>query len=439
VLAGVYLLCHGALLLFDLHHPGAFLTGDRAAARVIAMTNLIAARPSLAGAAALNGPIGDYLGQLLPYALGGRIGVLLAQLALGLMATLSCQALGSRILKSETRGLAAGLIYLMLPGSLLDTHTLTSEAIANPLLVTGVALLGAYLDGARRTGALYVAALLLGAAALVRPQYLLLPVAILPALLAGSAPKTRIASAALAAAIFLGPVLVGAGVERLAQSLDHASDAGRAPVTRNDMPYHLWSRATRMSAIARFTLQPAENARQAISPTAFFSLAAAHPGAFSATLVSDATNLIANPGTNQLLVAYLGLFQTGRDLAYWQRVRDRDGLIAMSRALLALDPGFVWVLLGSTILWIGFLILALRGAIASPKGAMRTLLLGFVFYCLIVPFAAGVVRWTHRTPIDFALAIFAVAGLAAGPQLEIVTRASTRNAPDFVKGPSSKA
>lgn len=420
ILAAVYFLCHGALFLFDLRHPAAFLTGDRAGDRIAAMTSLLAGQRSVAGALVHNGAVGDYLGQLLPYALGGRIGVLLMQIALGFVAALSCHVLGTRILKSETYGLAAALITIVLPGSLLNTHTLTSEAVANPLIVIGMTLLCAYLDGARRTGALYAAALLLGAAALVRPQFLLLPVAVLPAMLTEKAQKTRLAAALLAGGIFFAPFAGGAAVNSLAQTLGHAPDAGRPPVTRNDMPYHLWSRANRMSAIAHFTLPQAEMADKAVSPAAFVSLAAAHPGAFARTIVSDTTNLVANPGTNALFVQYLGVFRTGRELTYWQEVRDRQGIVAMLRELLRLDAGFAWTFLASAVLWIAFLLLAMRGAIALRHGPSRTLLLCFVFYCLIVPFAAGAVRWSHRTPIDFALAIFAVAGFAFGTRKQSV-------------------
>ena len=153
VLAAVYFLCHGALFLFDLRHPAAFLTGDRAGDRISAMTSLLVGKPSVAAALAHNGAVGDYLGQLLPYALGGRIGVLLAQIALGLVAALSCHALGSRILRSESHGLAAALIMIVLTGSLLNTHTLTSEAVANPLIVIGMTLLCAPVSPRKSIGA----------------------------------------------------------------------------------------------------------------------------------------------------------------------------------------------------------------------------------------------------------------------------------------------
>jgi hypothetical protein len=173
-----------------------------------------------------------------------------------------------------------------------------------------------------------------------------------------------------------------------------------------------------MSQIGHFELPRDLAARHSMSPIQFAHLSASKPLLLIDTVASDGVNLMANPGTNQLFVQYLGLFQTGKDLTYWQTVRDERGTFYMFRQLLALDPQFVLVFLSSTIIWFAllaaatytFIVLSIR---TSSRSGSWQFVAGLIVYSLAVPFAAGSIRWTHRTPIDFVLAILSTLGASS--------------------------
>ena len=414
IVAGCYLLCHAAFFIFDLHHPDAILFGDRAAHRAIAIAGLVGG-PTPVSALARNGPVGDYIAQAVMFAVAGRIGILVGQIALGLAGALFCQAFARGALKSDSAALATALVYIVLPESLDAPHTIVSEAVCNPLLIVGVTWLCAFLKDGDSSHALRPAALMLGLAALVRPQFLLLPVGLVPALRARNAPKLTFSSAAAAALLFYAPTVVGTAAVAVARSLDPSWQlATEDPDARNDIPYHLWSRATSMSAIGHFALPETAVRTRSLGIGAFVEITAQHPSALAGTLVADVEQLVIYPGRIQLL-SYTELFRSAMAASRWHTTPTiADGGPAPQRTALATAFGAITV--ASEALWLAFLCLAVVGAVTLSRGNARAgprwrFVAFFGVYSLIVPFAAGGVRWDHRTPVDFILATLACAGV----------------------------
>ncbi len=159
-----------------------------------------------------------------------------------------------------------------------------------------------------------------------------------------------------------------------------------------------------------------------LEPAEFVTFAATHPVLFVKTAISDAFNLMANPGVAMLAGRYLGLFDLAernhRDLNKWREAREREGPLGVARLLWQTSPmGFVFNL-GGSLLWAGFLGLSLIGAwrfAVEPQltPAVRILLFGLAAYVIILTSAtAGYTRWDHRSGIEFVLAIWFAIGVA---------------------------
>ena len=71
--------------------------------------------------------------------------------------------------------LVAIVIYMMLPGSLIQPHQLASEAIYNPFIAIGLTFIVANVEQPFRFGRLWVGLAALAAAIVVRDQLLLFP------------------------------------------------------------------------------------------------------------------------------------------------------------------------------------------------------------------------------------------------------------------------
>ena len=107
-----------------------------------------------------------------------------------------------------------------------------------------------------------------------------------------------------------------------------------------------------------------------------------------------------------------------RDLNKWREAREREGPLGVARLLWQTSPtGFVFNL-GGSILWAGFLGLALIGAWQFGWNqrltpAVRVLLFGLATYAIVLTSAtAGYTRWDHRSGIEFILAIWFAVGVA---------------------------
>jgi hypothetical protein len=193
---------------------------------------------------------------------------------------------------------------------------------------------------------------------------------------------------------------------------------------------NLFLRADRMAAMGGVPMPASYLARAAtnqdvghLSSPEFLAFATNHPVLFAKTTVSDAFNLIANPGVAMLVGRYLGAFDLGernhRDLNKWRETREQSGPFGVLRLLWATSPvGFICNAIGG-LLWALFLGFAAWGAWtfardAEQLPAIRWLLFGLVAYGIVLTsITAGYTRWDHRSGIEFILALWSAIGATA--------------------------
>jgi hypothetical protein len=190
---------------------------------------------------------------------------------------------------------------------------------------------------------------------------------------------------------------------------------------------NLYLRADRMAAMGPVPMpgpylarKQADAEASTLEPAEFVTFATRYPRLFVKTAISDAFNLIANPGIAMLAGRYLGMFDLGernhRDLNKWREAREQSGPLGVLQLLWTTSPrGFLFNAIGG-LLWAAFLGIAAWGAwtFACDKEqmpAIRWLLFGLVGYVLLLTsVTAGYTRWDHRSGIEFVLAAWFAIG-----------------------------
>lgn len=418
----------GHLLLALLVPDGAarMLVGDRAGDRFRALTELLA-QPDLDHAIGVIfriGSPGDWILFAPAFAVAGPYGVMAQNVVLYALGLVALYRLGHMLLPPAGARIAC-IAWCLLPATVFHPHALASEAICNPLLIMLVERL-VRLELAEDAGwrDVLIAGAMTAVIAFVRHVYLLLPLAVALWLLL-LRPQGVGRSSRIAAYLALGYALtmlwwaaIGLGGQRypLGESV-------------GGLKSNLFLRADRMAAMGGLALpqgyldrnRAAGKELRTMRPAEFAAFAGAHPGLFIRSALSDAFNLVANPGVAMLAGRYLGLFDLGernhRDLNKWRETREREGVTGLVRLLWQTSPvGLAFNLAGS-ILWAGFVGLALLGAFLfvidrRQSPAVRVLLAGFVAYATVLTSAtAGYTRWDHRSGIEFILAIWFAIGL----------------------------
>jgi hypothetical protein len=435
VLLTAYLAIHLLLLgLVDTGRPDAFLMGDRSHGRLLAVQELVEFRSS--GQAltvlSLRGNPGDYAFHALFWAMGGRIGVILVQIALGVVGLAALYYLARLVLGSMEAALLTGVLYLLLPGTLLHPHVIATEGLFTPLLIGHVALLaGALLGAPPSRGRLVAAGVLAGVAAAIRPVFILFPILEASLLVVHRArpPRQILAFTALALALGLAwPVL---------HSVRLASPGWGGT---NTLSSNLHGRAQRMADLETLGLPEREVERRwlgpaELSPGAFARIVVQHPKAFLRTVLTDFSNLAVNSGLNAFAGRYLDLYPMSRDTRRFTETVDRLGSPwAALRDLARTTPVVFPLNAAAGLMWLGFTATSLAGLILLlrsrdlPSAIPWTLLL-LAIYVVTTAFAATGVRWSHRFPVEFVMAL-ATAGTMAAAWEWVRKRSTTPDAPD---------
>ena len=404
-LLAVAVVAHVGLFVFGLFDAGASLRFDRTGQRMGSAHRLLEAggaeRWQVLGT---RGVPGDYAWHALALAAtgGGLPGVVLVQLVLAGLAVYGVYRIAVRLdARPEVALLAAGL-YAVIPIDLAIPHFVASEAFCNPLLVLGFAALVPYATDEPRLSRLAAAGAAFGAAALTRSESL----PWLGLMVAGAA-AIAVRRVRRRAALHVG-LLAGLTFSGVATWLWLAPtppvDLRHASVS---LSWELANRAHRVLIAAGGDGRGVEAA-----PLASFLLAAIHhPLAFLREFVLQAAKLLALPD-NLDAFRFLGLYEYTGKRSDW--VHD-IGVLGAARRTFAEMPWLASWLAGTIVVWLAVLACSLRGAVRALRGSAGAsrlvwlLLLSLpVVWTFLRVLTQGESR--KRSPVDFALALFAAVG-----------------------------
>jgi hypothetical protein len=175
-----------------------------------------------------------------------------------------------------------------------------------------------------------------------------------------------------------------------------------------------------MAAIGSFALPEGVSQHRAMSMSQFAELAAQQPSALVHTVISDAVNLAGTTGVAMVYGRYLGLFNLGEteksDVFKWRDIRDQYGTRAMLAYLAEKAPVALAFTISFTLAWVMLLAVTLFGAWRFLLGPwpleLRLLFAAIPVYIFTLSFAAGSLRWDHRSPMEFVICLFFALGAA---------------------------
>ncbi|WP_407158795.1 hypothetical protein [Bradyrhizobium sp. STM 3557] len=405
-IALLYFFVHGALFIFDIYHPLAFLNGDRGNDRIVQVQEFTT-RSSDYWALLLSPSPGDYAFHAILYRFGGQYLVIAGQVLIEFGILVGVYMSVSHLI-GRRAAFWAGVLLVLMPGGLMSPHLLVTETWCTAFLSLGVLFLClAIEDDGDRWSAGSVAFILAGfvslaLASFVRPQGLLLPLAggltILATINRGQSSVVLgiVASYLLFPTSLLAFHFVSNGSFALG-----ASDA--------DLGTNLLLRANRI--LNNPFLTPGEK----LTIPQFLHIAAGHPVATVKTLYADAVNLFLNPGSNHLFGRYLTVYDP-EDFTFWVGLLDKTGPVGVVSRIIRQGGLFLltfafWAALHATVLFGVTLALwrAFRCRPAMPPWFWIIVAVAGVY--LVTAFAAGQLRWSHRAGIEPLLVILSVWGL----------------------------
>ncbi|MBW8271282.1 hypothetical protein [Caldovatus aquaticus] len=410
-LLAIYLVIHALLLWYDSSDPGLFVLGDRSEQRQSKINAILNGGGDFWSSLFANSNPGDYLYQAFVYHIGGRYGVIVLQIALGFVGV-ACTVYLAALLNFPPWAMRlAGMIMILMPGSLWQPHTLVTEALYNPAVAAASLFIGIFLTKNGTEGAryLYYGLALIAVAISIRVQ-----LAAFPFLLAAYLflqPQFR----QWRLVVPVVPISFLFSVAWLAFVVAHTGSLAM-PASDHDMGTNLYNRAARIAKIAQVELDPAEEERERLSVGEFARHVRDNPAAYLRTLATDGLNLAFNPGSIILLTRYFSLGPKADDANLWTNLRDRADPREILRSVADFGYLFVACVLLIQAAWMLLLVACGVGFFqfffANDHRSLRIFLLLLFVYSLAVLFLSGSVRWQHRTPVDFLLSLLAASGAA---------------------------
>ena len=407
LLAASYAIGH-ALLYFgnEATRSLAFLMGDRSQGRLKTLLEISDAMKEVPGSMLFlaYGNPGDFVLHLLPWLWGGIAGVVTAPVLVGLLGVLARYGFARRCFDSIGLAFMAALVYAIFPGRLLHPHVLATEAFFTPLLVGHVALLVHALTGGRNSNpALLGAGVLAGLAALLRPAFVLFPL-IEVALLLGfrSTSWRRMALCAVPALVLGFAIPLG--------SVTMGGPFGWG-VSAHSLEANLHDRAIRIAQYSGATLELPPGRRNVLRPGGFAAFAVRHPLGTLRTIAADAPTWTMNLGVNAFLGRYLELYELPRSRSHLARRSDETGPLDAIFETARNWPGAFWWNVPPTIGWVLLVIAAAAGALRVRRQGLMEIGLWFCLvtlpvYMIASSHAANVLRWNHRSTIEFIVVLF---------------------------------
>jgi hypothetical protein len=411
------------LLLFDLANPDAFLQADRASTRIERVLALSSAHSwqEISDYVASHGLLGDYAVHALLFSMGGRVGTILAQVALLLLSAVAVFRLCETLGMSRRVCVGGAAFYLLLPHSVVFPHQLITEAIHVPLLVMSTWLtVLAHQRGS--LGMLLSAAILLACATLIRPVTLLWPVVVGVALALRWAPAKGLWFATVA---FAPIVLWMTFVWRMTG--EFGLGESNASMGRN-LYYRVQFISLTLPDEARADVEATylnQGDRGRLTIGSYLSFGLRHPVPFVGHFARESGVFFLKSGIEKVTIDYLGGGEGFRKLREdprggWRSRLQQDGPYATFKYLWD-EVGIVVVVsaLGS-ILMVMWLCIAtvggwrlVRASAVSTANVYLTafLLVVLPLYVFGVTQVVGLSQSRHRAPAEFALVVLGIYGV----------------------------
>ena len=339
-------LLHLVLFAHDVASIDGFFRADRGPQRFHAIRDLLHAGhdPSVFLAALVKqGNIGDYGIHAALYGLGGPLAVIAFQVLLSLGAALCVVYLAERAFPDQKIGLAAGLLYGLLPQSLAFPHQLLSESMSNPLLIFGTVAAVRGFDAGRRRSTWLWAGFAMGLAGLVRPALILLPLAAAALVIwVDRAPRRRL-DASLLVIGGLAPFVLW-GLFMLSQTGRFGPGESNQDLGRN------FSQSTAKALLSEGAApadgRPPPWLPERITLGEYLHQVVKHPKGFANLYLSNALVMITDSGIGRLYVDLLGFGAEERirlqDPANgWRAQLTNHGAWAMLRQGWSVAPGTI--------------------------------------------------------------------------------------------------
>ena len=432
----LFVVLHGALLAYDIRNPEAFYGGDRGDKRANKIYVLLdipdlrkVSSPTWSSIPAqpfgdrgpelsvteklLNlGPPGDYLVHALPYRIGGAFAVIFVQLALALVAVVCVFRLGVLLGLGEGYAFCATALYILLPGSLYQPHQLVTEGLFNPLLAIATYLLVRTVEAPFRWRLFLGALALLALAMEIRTQLLLYPVVLVAIFLWWERDRWL---------RLVVPTLVVCFAIPVVWSIFVALQPDNLVFTPTELSplRNLSGIVERMAIRGGFAFDRAAYPGEQIPIWDFLGYVVRHPFAFLEAKGTDVVEVVFNPGITGL-GKYLGLdlftFRTDTGRLFWSQVKWNAGVFGVVRELLRQDPAFLVPFLAACAAWFVVLAIAVFGGWLLIRdrrigGATKAILVSVVVYNLAIVQVGEMTRVTHRSPVEFVIALWFAIGL----------------------------
>lgn len=424
LIAAAFAVLHLVLaLVVDRADADLFIRADRAGERLNTVLEFLAASSWIDAKAflATHGIIGDYAVHAALYGVGGRIGVVIVQVALTLASGLCVYRIGTLLgLTARTSAIAMG-VYLCLPHTIVFPHQLATEALHIPLVVISTWLLIETLYRPR-LAPLLVSALCLGLATLIRPIMLLWPFVTALALVLTTRPRAAMAyvGAALLPVLawmtFIGVQTGEFGLGKSGHSMERNLYDRVGRITDTLPP------AARVEARAAYL----ENENRELGATDYLRFWIDYPAASFKHLARDAMAFFGKSGIERVTLDYLALGSDTQQLQDpdrgWRRQLEERGAIETARSLSqTLGTVFFVSIIGAGLM-LCLIALAIAGslhfvkrwrALRDPRVAAGLLLASLVVYIFWFSQVINAMQSRHRAPAEFAIVLLAAIGWLA--------------------------
>jgi 4-amino-4-deoxy-L-arabinose transferase-like glycosyltransferase len=410
---------HALLFIYDINHSDVFLNADRATQRLGAIKAFLAkdGDGSLLHFFSQAGIIGDYLLHAIIYNVLGQYGVIFCQILLLLVSIICLFHFLLIVAKSRFTAIAAVVLYIHLPHTIVFPHQLTSEALFVPLIIFSFYYLSKYIIVEQRWLLLMSSAFFISFASLIRPIIILWPIIVIAVIVLTFQSRRRICHLAGYLAIAVIPLILW--------MFFIFSQTGTFSMgnSNHGVSYNLYNRVSRIiSSFPPDQQQPLihrylknTETKKALSVTEYLSFVIDHPHGYLSQLGRDALVFCIKPGISRVSLDYLNV-EARKSFRLWRMKWEKHGLFHSLKSLGKSYPKNMIVTIIGTVLFLPFMLSSLFGGFqtikkfkqwSQRKQTLHILLLIFPIYIFMASQVAGAMQSRHRAPAEFIICFFA--------------------------------